>query len=694
MKDKIVPKLKVFLFVIIPVLVVVFAYRAAGMRRVNQFLADTADPALYTAAVDLINRTLVNFDFNYFHYQARHPHARPAAGGDIAAFSANGDGHAVLARGEALDLRVTVPETGLYNIYVNYRIPGETLLPVTVSLYINGQLPFRESRTLDLPFIFKDEHKNYELDRFGDEMLPPQIRVRDWRGQQLFDSNYVSLMPLEYYLEAGEHEISLRNIVRSDVWIRDVIFKPARVLPTHEEYIAQMVAQHGVPYEAGEPFMQALTANEYAFTVSSDIAVRSWNDPSFARFSNRSLLINFAFYHLFGSEVAFEFTVPRAGFYSVAFHYGNPYVEASHFHNIMVNGEIPSASFAAVEATATGMNLGNLEILDDNGKPLRVFLHEGSNIISIKGVRGPYASVIDDLQTLLLHISEFILDVRKITGAEVDTNRTWRLTRYLPNTVPFLEAYQVILEESIRRIEPYMASGIHSDVIASLIDAVSHIRFMLVFPDELPLHLELLAGEAGSVMDYISHALNFIMYQNMVFSQVFVYNDYPLPRANLSFPRRVASITEQIWLSFVSDRYRVVPDPEILNVWVNLSPMHINTLQSMIDGDFTRRTGIDVRVSLIPDLNRLVLANAAGETPDIAMGLSAGGAFNLSSRNALHDLSLQPDFWQVASRFPPGSLVSYIFNEGVFAVPDQINFNALVYRTDVFNSLGLAVPDT
>jgi len=76
------------------------------------------------------------------------------------------------------------------------------------------------------------------------------------------------------------------------------------------------------------------------------------------------------------------------------------------------------------------------------------------------------------------------------------------------------------------------------------------------------------------------------------------------------------------------------------------------------------------------------------------MGLTGTLAFNLASRNALHDLSQQPDFWEVASRFPPGALVSYVFNDGVFAVPDQINFNALIYRTDVFHTLGLDPPDT
>jgi len=693
MKNKLLKFIKTTLLVVIPILVVFFVYRAAGLRRINLFLAGAVDPAAYHEAIELLNSTLVNFEFGYLNYRELHSDAQPATG-DIVAFDAGEDNPAQLLFNDWLDFSITVPETGLYNIYVRYKIPGETILPVTVSLYINDDVPFAESRTLDLPLIFRDEHKDYELDRHGDEMLPAQIRMMDWRGQRLHDSNYISYLPLQYFLEAGQHDISIRNIVRSEVWISDVIFKPALVLPSHDEYIAEMVALHGIPYETGEPFFKAITSNLYAYTISSDLAVGTWNDPSFGRHSNRYRYINFVFWYLFGSEVIFEVEIEEAGFYSLGFHYINSYEEVSHFHAIKVNGYIPSAPFAVAEARATGIGLGNMEITDDEGNPLRVFLHEGVNTIAIGGVRGPFAPVINDLQTLLIHIGEFILDIRKITGAEVDTNRTWRLTRYLPNTEAFLEAYQVIIEESIRRIAPYTLSELNSDVAATLMDAVAQLRFLQEFPDELPLRLEALAGEAGSVMDYISYAVGYLLMPAMALSQVFVYNDYELPPPNISFPRRVASISEQILLSFTSDRFRHVPEPDAVNVWVALSPMHMNTLQAMINRDFTLNTGIEVRISLMPDMNRLILANASGDTPDIAMGLPAGTVFNLSSRNALYDLSEQPDFWEVASRFPPGALVSYVFNDGVFAIPDQVNFNALVYRTDVFQALGLDPPDT
>ena len=102
----------------------------------------------------------------------------------------------------------------------------------------------------------------------------------------------------------------------------------------------------------------------------------------------------------------------------------------------------------------------------------------------------------------------------------------------------------------------------------------------------------------------------------------------------------------------------------------------------------------DLKVSTMPDVGKLTLAIAADETPDIALGLMSYVPFDLSSRGALYDLSQFDDFWTTARRFPTGAFVSYVYNEGVYAVPETTDFNTVVYRTDIFESLGLEVPDT
>ena len=68
--------------------------------------------------------------------------------------------------------------------------------------------------------------------------------------------------------------------------------------------------------------------------------------------------------------------------------------------------------------------------------------------------------------------------------------------------------------------------------------------------------------------------------------------------------------------------------------------------------------------------------------------------FDLACRGALYDLTQFEDYWQVANRFVAGALVPYTYNEGIYAMPETLDFDAVIYRTDIFENLGLEVPDT
>jgi len=96
----------------------------------------------------------------------------------------------------------------------------------------------------------------------------------------------------------------------------------------------------------------------------------------------------------------------------------------------------------------------------------------------------------------------------------------------------------------------------------------------------------------------------------------------------------------------------------------------------------------------MPDQNRLVLASAGDTQPDIAMSIERHIPFDLAVRGALYDLTEFPDFWDIATRFAPGSMMPYLFNEGIYGFSESINFNALVYREDILDNLGIPPPDT
>ena len=46
------------------------------------------------------------------------------------------------------------------------------------------------------------------------------------------------------------------------------------------------------------------------------------------------------------------------------------------------------------------------------------------------------------------------------------------------------------------------------------------------------------------------------------------------------------------------------------------------------------------------------------------------------------------------SRFTEGLLIPAVIGDGIYAVPETINFWVLYYRTDILEKLGLDVPET
>jgi ABC-type glycerol-3-phosphate transport system substrate-binding protein len=90
----------------------------------------------------------------------------------------------------------------------------------------------------------------------------------------------------------------------------------------------------------------------------------------------------------------------------------------------------------------------------------------------------------------------------------------------------------------------------------------------------------------------------------------------------------------------------------------------------------------------------LLPATLAGVGPDLAMGIDHSTPVNYAMRKAAADLTQFANYEEVASRFKASAMVPYQYNDGVYALPEQQIFLMMFYRTDIFEELGLGVPDT
>ncbi|HHT97004.1 MAG TPA: extracellular solute-binding protein, partial [Clostridiales bacterium] len=236
--------------------------------------------------------------------------------------------------------------------------------------------------------------------------------------------------------------------------------------------------------------------------------------------------------------------------------------------------------------------------------------------------------------------------------------------------------------------------GINSALLSDLDRSMIYIKKMSKYPDEIALYRDELTGRDNSVLAAMSNFTSVIIKQNFSLDMLYIHGEEELPKANANIKDKIKNNLEKLTYSFTSDKFAIENEPEALNIWVNRAITHVDLLQKMVDAEFTPKTGIKVKISIMPDANKLTLATAANETPDLALGLQSHMPFELASRGALYDMSQFEDFWQVADRFMPGAFVPYLFNEGVYALPETSDFHALVYRTDVFDNLELTPPDT
>lgn len=84
----------------------------------------------------------------------------------------------------------------------------------------------------------------------------------------------------------------------------------------------------------------------------------------------------------------------------------------------------------------------------------------------------------------------------------------------------------------------------------------------------------------------------------------------------------------------------------------------------------------------------------SGRGPDVCIGTERTNVINLGVRGALYDLSAFYDFEEVRSRFQKTAFNGYTYDNKVYALPDTQEYNMMFVRTDIYDELGLEIPQT
>lgn len=578
--------------------------------------------------------------------------------------------------GEGMDFRLEVEEAGLYTVGFRYKCTGDNILQTSMALACNGAYPYEELQRLFFPDTWVSGEKQY--DRYGNECIAMPGRQNAWSFTWMRDISFLQNAPLMVYLNQGENEFSLTANEGSVVIEEVVLAAPVSV------------AGDGEQTAAGSACIE-IEAEDFCYRNSPNIRTESSFNPDVTPCDGTLKLQNVieeASFRIGGTSVSYEVEVDTEGYYYLAFDYQQS--SKSNFtvyRNLYIDGAIPSASYENIGFPYT--NAYERKCLE-----APVYLTAGTHELTLEVSLAPYGDAVAILDAIVAKINDMALSVNKITGGNTSKYRDFDLDEYDLDIAGNLSDWADTIEQVYGILTRADQFGEKNGEIKLLDTAAVSLRELAAKPNELPQNINRFSYGDSSVRQYLTTVSENLSMGGCSFDKIYLYQEDGALPARKGFFEKLSLRAEHFMASFTQDDYAPgYGDSDTLEIWVNRPRQYLEMIQRMADTDFTERTGIKVNLSIVPDQQKLILANASGKAPDGAIGISAGYVYDLAVRKALADLRQFGDFKEVGRRFAPGMLIPGVCDEGVYAIPETFNFYVLFYRTDIFEKLNLPVPD-
>ncbi len=612
-----------------------------------------------------------------------------ASAGEIAAVSESmklyeAETGAALAEGEQLTFTVSVPEDVFGYPVLTYAMTGNNILDNGFTLMVDGELPYAECSTLTLDSLWTQSGE-FSKDRYGNEVVSMPVKSYEVTSCRLMGKAGMYSKGMGLYLTAGEHEIT--------IICREGPFKLYSM--TLEGELPVLDAAQGAPRGSA---LITLQAERVPVRNNPNIRPLADYDMRLMPYSSDKKVINHiedTSYKYPGDVLTYTFTVEQAGHYAMALRLRQS--ELANFpvyRTVLIDGMIPGPAFENAEFSYA-LQFENQTIVDAEGNPAYLYLTEGEHTLTLLTSVDPLRPSLQLLQTISDEIADLSLQITKITGGNTDFFRDFALEDFDFHIAEDLNRW--IGELTVVRAE--LGKIAHAEgrvgALSSLDMAIQALEQLAKEPDNLPKKLALFSQGSSSARGFLISTVENLSTSPVGLDAIYLYTDEALLPKNPNFLEQAADTAGRFVASFTDESYVADnADESKLQVWVNRPRQYLEILQRMADTTFTPRTGIEVEFSIMPDESKLILANASGAAPDVALGVSTTRVYDLAVRGALKNLREYEDFGTVGKWFPTGLLMPAVCDDGMYALPETFNFYVLFYRKDILESIGLEVPNS
>lgn len=592
----------------------------------------------------------------------------------------------LLERGDVLQFDVTVPSDGEFTLEFDVAPPSEAGTPEGQVL-VDNEFPISTLHRFTFPIYYRNSTSTFPKDRYGNDALISQVRDVRWTKAAVRNVN--SSQPSQISLSAGDHHFEF-TLNEGALYVGSIYLAAFSPLPDYAQYLeTQSVSDVS-------SFLLMLEAELPSYKNDTSVRPASNRNLTVTPYDTYCVLLNTLggeSWNKSGSAVYYEFNAPEDGLYALTFRaLQNTRSNFTVFRRITINGDVPFEQFNAVPFPYSA---DWVDVHFGNETPYKIFLHQGLNVLGIEATHAPYQPAIDTVQEALLDINSLALEIRRLTGNQRDPFKEWVISDYIPDIQDRLSAIaQKLIEDKaiLLSIDP---SGASPEILTYQM-AIDNLLFLAADPDKIPVYMGRFSEGTGSAAQLLGTLVPLLQSQPLALDKIYIHAPENTPETPAApFITALVEDFRRFLYSFQPDPYQTIGANEgELEVWVNRPRQYVNLLQLMADASFTAQTGIQIKFSIMPDEAKLILANAAEIQPDVALGVSTDRPYELAIRNALYDLRSFPDFDSFIGIYSPGSLLGYIIDDSVYALPETQDFWVTYYREDILNSLGVPVPQT
>lgn len=638
------------------------------------------------------------------YYETAGGSARPDSGIELSAAEASGrseglrtdrieetDALLLEETGQWAEWSFTVPQDGAYSLYITYYPLEATGKDILLSAAFDGAFPFNEAEELSLPRIWADDLEEgaaFGRDGQGNDLLPEQVERPHFQERAFEDPEGLYEEPYLFELTAGTHTLRL-GLEREAIAIAGISLRNEAEPVSYEEYIAQFseddyVAGEGVRQEA-ELTLEKSSSSLYPTNDSGDAGTLP-NDPYAYRLNSMGR----SNWTAPGSSVSWRVNVPSAGMYRVRLRFRqDENTGMNSYRTLRINGTVP---FREAEMLAFGYKQGwQSTILQVDGEELWLYLEPGDTL-TLSVTTGDMAPVLRGIRRSVLSLNALYREIIIITGTDPDIYRDYSLDRFIPDLAQRFQEEKEKLQELSQEVKRIIGrSGSQASTIDRTVQILDELGAeTYTIPERLSSFKESIEGLGSLVMTLGMQPLELDCFE-------FLPKDAQAAASGAGLFTQAWFSIRRFFGSFVRDYSAVgggsTGQGGAVNVWVTTGRDQAQILSRMIQDSFTNETGIPVVLNIVDTGDTLLRATMAGKGPDVALMIAETVPINLAVRGAICDLSAYglEDIWD---SFFPSAWTPFTFQGGVYAIPETQIFDVQFYRTDVFEQLGLEVPET